>query len=171
MARLRTLPLAALLLCGLLPQQAEAHFGAPYPVLVDQPVGPYRVSALADPDVGVGTFTLQVTLADGNPLPAGTTVTLWVWPEDGHLSPYSRPAQREEGGEEERFVAEVPFDAEGPWQVRLEVEGPAGRGEVIFPLQVTPPGPGWATTLLCLLPFIALGGVWGWSVLRKQERG
>ena len=45
-----------------------AHVGAPYPVLLEEPVGPYIVSALADPDVGTGTFYILVTMAGGNRL-------------------------------------------------------------------------------------------------------
>jgi hypothetical protein len=44
---------------------ARAHVGVPHPVLLEQPLGPYVVSVLADPDVGVGTFIVQVVLAVG----------------------------------------------------------------------------------------------------------
>jgi hypothetical protein len=148
---------------------AEAHFGAPYPVLLEQEVGPYLASALADPDVGTGTFIVSLTLEEGSAVPAGTTLALWVRPEDGHVEEYGREAEREIRRGEERFIAEVPFDAEGPWQVRMEVAGPAGEGEVSFTVRVTPPGPGWLTTLACLTPFIGLGGLWVWSILRKER--
>ena len=46
-----------------LPATAQAHVGAPYPILLEEAVGPYLVSALADPDVGKGTFYVLVTLA------------------------------------------------------------------------------------------------------------
>jgi cytochrome c oxidase subunit 2 len=148
---------------------ARAHVGAPYPVLLEQAVGPYIVSALADPDVGVGTFIVQATLAGGESVPADTVVTLWVWPEDGHADETDHQAQRQETRKGERFVVKVPFDAEGMWQVRLVLEGAVGRGETTFRVRVTPPGPGWVTTLVCLLPFIALGGLWLIGALRHHQ--
>ena len=160
-----------LLTMGLLaPGVARAHVGAPYPVLMEEPVGPYLVSALADPDVGRGTFYVLVTLDDVAP-PQGTTVTAWVEPEDGHRPAEAYPAERQETRYGERFVAKVPFDAEGPWQVRLVVEGPAGAGEVAFPVRVTPSGTGWLATLACLVPFLVLGGLWLRGVLRQRDRG
>jgi hypothetical protein len=160
---------AAILLLGLLlwPGEAWAHAGAPYPVLLEEPVGPYLVSALADPDVGGGTFYLQVALANGAELPAGTRVTLRTWPEDGHLSPAAYGAERRRTRYGERFVAEIPFDAEGLWQIELTVEGPAGEGMVPFGVEVTPPGT-WLTTLACLLPFAAAALIWLRAALRRR---
>jgi hypothetical protein len=151
------------------PSAALAHVGAPYPVLLEEPVGPYLASALADPDVGTGTFYVLVTLTDGEPVPPGTTVTIWVAPEDGHQAETAHAAEREDTRYGERFVAKVPFDAEGPWQVRLVIEGAAGAGEVTFPVRVTPSGVGWLATLACLLPFVGLGALWLRGVLRQRS--
>jgi hypothetical protein len=73
----------------------QANVGAPYPVLLEQAVGPYVVSALADPDVGAGTFIVQVLSAEGTAPPADTVVTLWVTPQDGHADEAGR--QRDVG--------------------------------------------------------------------------
>ena len=91
------------------PSVVTAHVGAPYPVLLEESVGPYIASALADPDVGGGTFYILVTLAGGDPPPAGTSVMLWTKPEDGHLGETGHPAERQQTRYGERFVAEVPF--------------------------------------------------------------
>ena len=161
-----------LLTMGLLaPGVARAHVGAPYPVLMEEPVGPYLVSALADPDVGGGTFYVLVTLDGGAAPPAGTAVTAWAEPEDGHVPAEGYAAERQETRYGERFVAEVPFDTEGPWRMRLAVEGPAGTGEVAFPVRVTPSGTGWLATVACLLPFLVLGGLWLRGVLRQRKEG
>ncbi|MEJ2736539.1 MAG: hypothetical protein P8189_23735 [Anaerolineae bacterium] len=151
------------------PSTALAHVGAPYPVLLEEPVGPYLASALADPDVGKGTFYILVTLAGGEAPAPDTAITVWVEPEDGHLAEAGYPAERQETRYGERFVAEVPFDAEGAWQVRLVLEGPAGRGETAFPVRVTPSGVGWLATLGCLVPFVILGGLWLRGALRSRE--
>ena len=74
---------------------ARAHVGSPYPVLLEQPVGPYVVSALADPDVGVGTFLVQVALPGGSTVPADTAVTIWVRPQDGHAAVAGHQAVRQ----------------------------------------------------------------------------
>ena len=151
------------------PVASQAHVGAPYPVLLEEAVGPYLVSALADPDVGKGTFYVLVTLVSGEPGPAGTTVTAWVEPEDGHQALSGHQAEREDTRYGERFVAEVPFDAEGPWQVQLAIEGPAGEGEVAFPVRVTPSGIGWLAMVACLLPFVVLGALWLRGSLRQRS--
>ena len=160
-----------LLLIWLLAQPAtvQAHVGAPYPVLLEEAVGPYIASALADPDVGEGTFYVLVTLPDGQPPPTGTNVTVWVRPDDGHLPEADSLAQRQQTRYGERFVAKVPFDAEGPWQVRMVIEGPAGKGETSFPVRVTPSGIGWLATLACLLPFVVLGALWLRGALRQRQ--
>jgi hypothetical protein len=157
-----------LLLTALLPTVASAHVGAPYPVLLEEPIGPYTLSALADPDVGGGTFYVLVE-HQGASTPAGTTVTLWAEPADGHLDAAAYAAAREETRYGERFVAEVPFDAEGAWQMRLVVDGPAGTGEAAFPVEVTPPGTGWIATVACLLPFALLAALWLRGIMRRRS--
>lgn len=158
-----------LLLARLLtPPVALAHVGAPYPVLMEEPAGPYLVSALADPDVGQGTFYVLVSLEQEQSPPPDTVVTVWVEPEDGHLAETSHQAEREQTRYGERFVAKVPFDAEGRWGVRLGIEGTAGQGTVAFPVQVTPAGTGWLATLACLVPFLILGGLWLRGTLRER---
>jgi len=151
------------------PATARAHVGAPYPVLLEEPAGPYLLSVLADPDVGTGTFYVLVALAAGDRPPDGTTVTLRVEPQDGHAAEASHPAPRQQTSYGERFVARVPFDAEGPWQVRLAVDGPAGMAQTSFPVRVTPSGIGWLATVACLLPFLLLGLLWLRGSLRQRR--
>jgi hypothetical protein len=152
------------------PRLALAHVGAPYPVLLEQPVGPYVTSALADPDVGTGTFYVLVGLPGAEAVPPGTSVTVWVEPEDGHQAAAGHPAEREETRYGERFVARVPFDAEGPWRVRLVIDGPAGIGETSFVVRVTPPGIGWLASVACLIPFLVLGALWLRGALRQRSK-
>jgi hypothetical protein len=167
--RRRLLVLGFLLAWLALPATARAHVGAPYPVLLEEPVGPYLTSALADPDVGQGTFYIMVALPGGQPLPPDTTVTVSVAPEDRHLTEADYPAQREQTRYGERFVAEVPFDAKGPWQVRLVIRGSAGQGEISFPVEVTPSGIGLLASLACLVPFLILGGLWLRGARRQRS--
>ena len=151
------------------PSVALAHVGAPYPVLLEEPVGPYVASALADPDVGKGTFYILVALPGDLPLSADTAVRVWVKPEDGHLAGATYVAERQDTRYGERFVVEVPFDAKGAWQVQLLIEGAAGVGETSFPVDVTPSGIGLLASLACLLPFFGLGALWLRGVMRQRS--
>jgi hypothetical protein len=136
---------------------------------MDQPMGTYLVSALADPDVGTGRFYVLVTLASGEEAPAGTQVMVWVKPQDGHLAEISVRAEREATRYGDRFVAKAPFDSKGAWDVRLMLEGPAGAAQTEFPVNVTPSGLGWLGTVACLIPFAALGALWLRATLRHKE--
>lgn len=163
-----------LLLCGLAllrPPAVLAHVGAPYPVLLEEEMGSYIVSVLADPDVGTGTFYILLTLRDGEPPPPDARVTLWAEPEDGHRAASRHEAERQETRYGERFVVKVPFDEEGAWQIGLNVEGSTGFGEIAFPVEVTPSGIGWLATLACLLPFVLLGGLWLRGTMRQRQAG
>jgi hypothetical protein len=163
-----------LILCAFLPAWLAspvgvwAHAGAPYPVLLEEPAGPYLVSALADPDVGGGTFYVLVAMRGGEVLPRDTEVTVAVVPQDGHAGEMAYVAQRDQTRYGERYVAEVLFDREGSWTTRLAIEGPAGYEEITFPVEVTPPGVGWIATAACLLPFAILGLLW-WRGMRRQR--
>lgn len=159
-----------LLACLARPPLARAHVGAPYPVLLEETAGPYVASALADPDVGTGTFYILIAQPDGQPVPTDTNLTVWIVPEDGHLAESGYLAQREKTRYGERFVAKVPFDSEGPWQIRLAIDGQAGNGEISFPVQVTPSGLGWLATLMCLVPFLLLGFLWLRGTMRQRAR-
>ena len=153
----------------LLPVVAHGHVGAPYPVLIEQTVGAYTISALADPDVGVGTFLIEATLSDAGPVPVDTVMSVAVRPQDDHTAGSSHQAVRQVTRQGERFIGKVPFDARGTWVVVLEIAGSAGRGEISFDVEVTPPYPGVLTTLACLLPFAALGGLWVAGALRSRD--
>jgi hypothetical protein len=160
-----------LLVAAVWPSTAMAHVGAPYPVLLEEEVGPYIVSVLADPDVGTGTFHVMATTATGESTPSGTIVTVWVTPEDGHMAETGFSAERQQSRTGERFVARPRLDTKGPWQIRLTIEGPAGTAETTFPVVVTPSGTGWLTTLICLVPFAILGLLWIWGVRRQRAAG
>ncbi len=162
--------LFGIIFAALVARPVRAHGGGPIPVLLGEQVGPYTLSVFADPDTGQGLILVEVAI-DGKPAPEETTVTVRVWPEDDHAPATTYTAKREKPLlRQERFVVRVPFDAEGVWWVHLTVNGPAGKGETRFPLTVTPPGlPISPTTLVCLVPFFALGALWWWGA-RKMGR-
>lgn len=159
---------ASLLLIVFTPASAFAHSGAPFLVLLEEPVGPYTVTMWADPDVGGGTFTIEAN-ENGQPLADGTTATLWAEPEDGHLPAQDYAAEWQTTADGERLVATIPFDAEGQWQVRLVMDGPAGSGEATVNVQVTADGNNPLIAAICLVPFVILGALWIVGVRRQQE--
>lgn len=161
--------LVAFLLAALMARPVSAHSGGPSPVLLGARAGPYTLSVFADPDTGQGVILAEVDV-NGQPAPDGTSVTVYVRPDDNHAPESAHVATREKPlFGRERFVARVPFDAEGVWHVRLVVDGPAGHGEVNFSLTVTPPGFNFAR-FLCLVPLLALGALWWWGARKAAPQ-
>jgi hypothetical protein len=160
---------AALLLA--LASPAPAHEGPPYPILVDETVGPYVLSVWADPDVGVGTFHVLLDPPAGAALPGGTKVEIWVQPADGRIAEArfeARPARRSGG---EQHDAEVEFATEERWRARFVLEGDAGGGEIATEVDVTPPGLGGLDLVWYAAPFAAVGFLWIKALLRRRNLG
>jgi len=162
----RWLALAAVLLA---PAAAAAHTGPPFPILMDEKTGPYKVSVWAHPDVGVGTFYVFVEVIDGGST-QDVKVSVGVRPTSGRLPEAVYPAERQVAGRREPFFVEVEFDAEEPWQVRVQLEGPRGKGELSTEVEVTPPGLGRGDFFLYLFPFVLLAGLWAYGVVRHRNR-
>ncbi len=155
-----------ILLLVLLPQTALAHTGPPYVVVPDQRVGPYTLTVWADPDVGRGSFIIEA-MADDAPLPEATQVRLRAQPAAGGAE-VRADAARQTTNDGRVFVAELPFASEGQWQAMLTIDGPQGRIEQPFSLEVTPALESWLTSLLCLVPFAALAGLWIVGLRRQR---
>jgi hypothetical protein len=159
----------ALCLVLLGPAVAHGHDGPPFPLLLDEKAGPYKISVWADPDVGTGTFWVFVEAAGGGNT-EDVTVTVNVKPKSGRLPESSYPAERQEVGGRVQYYAEVEFDAQEYWQVRFQVAGPAGKGEVTAEVEATPPGLGRWDFAVYLLPFVLLAWLWTYGVLRSRHR-
>jgi hypothetical protein len=146
--------------------RAVAHEGPPYPILVDKSLGPASASVWADPDVGTGTFFVILEPPPGGALPEEIKVEL-----AGRLPEAVHAAERDEGVRGRvQFKAEVPFDAEGPWHVRVMLRSPRGGGEIATDVEVTPPGLGRWDLLIYLLPFVAVGVLWLRAVVGRRGR-
>ena len=147
-----------------------AHEGPPFPIVVDQPVGPYVTSVWTDPDIGTGTFFVVLEAPEGRRLPAGTTVRIGVRPVSGRLAEavheaVARPVRR--GG---HYYAEVPLDQGGVWRVRVVLAGAEGGGEVTAEVEATPDGTiGPVALVIYVLPFLAVGLLWLKATLRRRE--
>src|SRR3954447_19141120 len=87
----------ALCLLLVIPTAARAHDGPPFPILLGEPAGPYKLSVWTDPDVGIGTFFVYVEASDGSST-EDVTVTVHVKPVNGRLPEAGYPAEpRDEG--------------------------------------------------------------------------
>jgi hypothetical protein len=167
-ASLRSLLLTAgLLLAG--GARAVAHEGPPFPILVDKTLGPCVVSVWSDPDVGVGTFFFILEPAQGGKVPDDVRIDVGVRPVSGRLAEAVYAAAREDQGGRVQFKAEVPFDAQELWRVRIQLQSSQGGGEAETDVEVTPPGYGRWDLLIYILPFAAVGALWLRALVRRRR--
>ena len=154
----------------LLVRTASAHEGPPFPLFVDQKVDRYLVSVWTDPDVGTALFFVIVSAQDGAEVPADLRVQIGVQPVSGRLAETSYAAQREHLQQQIQYKAEVQFDAEELWRVRVRLESAQGNAETLATVEATPPGYGRWDLLLYLFPFLAIGLLWAIALIRKIRR-
>ena len=148
-----------------------AHEGPPYPIIVDQTLGPCVLSVWSDPDVGTGTFFFILEPVPGGQLPDDIRIDIGVHPVSGRLPEAVYAAEREDQGGRVQFKALVPFDAEGLWRVRVSLQSAQGGGEATTDVEVTPPGYGRWDLLIYLLPFAAVGFLWLRAIIKGRGRG
>lgn len=149
---------------------ASAHEGPPFPLFVDRKVDSYLVSVWTDPDVGTALFFVIVSAQDSAALPADLRVRIGVQPVSGRLTEIFHTAERENLQQQVQYRAEVQFDAEEIWRVRVRLESAQGDAETIDTVEATPPGYGRWDLLLYLFPFVAIGVLWTIALVRKLRR-
>jgi hypothetical protein len=154
----------------LIPVSANAHDGPPFPIIVDQNVGPCVISVWTDPDVGTGTFFVIVNPLPGGEVPSDLKVQVSVEPVSGRLKEVSYPAERENLRGQVQYKALVAFDAQENWRVRVQLSSAKGSGAATATVEATPPGLGRWDLLLYLAPFLAVGFLWALAVLRRRSR-
>jgi hypothetical protein len=147
---------------------ARAHVGPPFPIVENQRVGPYVVAVWTHPDIGTGTFLIILDPPPGETLPEGTTVEVGVQPVSGRLPEACYPAERQPGRDHEQYLAQVQFDAQEMWRVRVAIQGPRGGGEVKAEVEATPPGFGPWDLVIYAFPFVFLAGFFLYGVLRRR---
>lgn len=157
------------LLAALMAGRITAHEGPPFPILVDQQVGPRRVSLWGDPDIGTATFFVVMEPVDGQALPAGTRVRIGVQPVSGRLAEVLYQAEPQPVRYGARYWTEAQMDRGEMWRVRVLVEGAEG-GELSAVVEATPDGTiGPIGLILYSLPFLAIGVLWLKSVLVRRD--
>ena len=146
---------------------ASAHEGPPFPLFVDQKADRYVVSVWTDPDVGTALFFVILNAPEP---PADLRVQIGVQPVSGRLPEAFFPAERENVQGQVEYRAQVHFDAQEMWRVRVRLESAQGNGETFATVEATPPGYGRWDLLVYLLPFLAIGVLWAIAMLRKIKR-
>ena len=154
----------------LLSAPAIAHDGPPFPIIVDQKVGPCVISVWTDPDVGTGTFFVIVEAPPGGEIPPDLSIQVGVQPATSRLAEVTYPTEREYLHGQVQYKSLVQFDAQELWRVRVRVQSGQGSGEAVATVEATPPGYGRWDLLVYTLPFLAVGLLWLVAVLRKRSR-
>src|ERR1051326_3492280 len=94
-------------------------------------------------------------------------VQIGVQPVSGRLAEAFYPAERENVQGQVQYRAQVHFDAQEIWRVRVRLERAQGNGETFATVEATPPGYGRWDLLVYLLPFLAVGVLWAMTMVRK----
>jgi hypothetical protein len=158
-----TKALALVIILGVV-RIASAHEGPPFPLFVDQKADRYVVSVWTDPDVGTALFFVILNAPEP---PPDLRVHIGVQPVSGRLPEAFYPAERENVQGQVQYRAQVHFDAQEIWRVRVRLESAQGNGETFATVEATPPGYGRWDLLVYLLPFLAVGVLWAMTMVRK----
>jgi hypothetical protein len=163
----RILPLVIILLFV---KSVSAHEGPPFPLFVDRKVDRYVVSVWTDPDVGTALFFVIINGQDAGQVPADLRVQIGVQPASGRLPEAVYPAERENLQGQLQYRAQVHFDAQELWRVRVRLDSAEGNAEISESVEATPPGYGRWDLLVYLVPFLAIGTLWAIAMMRKIKR-
>lgn len=150
------------------PSLTIAHDGPPFPIIVDQQVGPCIISVWTDPDIGEGSFFIITQPAPNNSIPSDLTVQLAVQPTSGRLPETTYSAVREDLSGQVQYKTMVHFDVQEMWRVRVKLQSAQGNGEAESFVEPTPEGLGRWDLLIYVLPFVAIGFLWLRAFLSKR---
>lgn len=161
-----------------LPAALSAHSGPPFPIVTDALRGPYTISIWTDPDATDngspgGQFWIVIASSNkGMTLPADTRATVSVRPSappsPSQTAQTSTRAEPVRGDVTNQFGA-VLMDHEGPYEVRVDVDGPLGRATIdsrvdaTYDLRPAPYMIAWY-----LFPFVLVGILWTRLLLRRR---
>lgn len=167
--RFRLKIIILLMISGLV-RMSSAHEGPPFPIIIDEPVGPYSVSVWTDPDIGTGTFFVVLEPLSGDDLPQINTVEIGVEPVSGRLEEKAYPAEPQRVRYGARYYAEVEFDRGEMWSIRVKIEGEGWGDELYSEVEATPDGSiGPIGLLVYALPFVAVGVLWVRAMIRRRS--
>ncbi|MCA9263066.1 MAG: hypothetical protein KDA60_04435 [Planctomycetales bacterium] len=159
-------------LCALVrPPLAGAHEGPPFPILMDQPAFDSRVSVWADPDIGEARFFVVLEPNEESHANSPLEVNLEVVPTSGRLDPKLYTTTCTDQRSHRQFECHPYFDQRDIWRVTVQLVGPLGRMETLSTeVESTPAGFGVWDLLVYSFPFLFLGGMWAWALLRRWRQ-
>jgi hypothetical protein len=139
--------------------------------------GAYSISIWSDPDTTddgrpAGQFWVMLAAVDtAKAIPRRTQASVAIHPLDRQGLTHTGQANPVNGAVTNQFVALL-MDHEGPFGVRVAVDGPLGHVEVESQVNATydlRPAPGLIA--LYLFPFLAVGALWVKVLLRRRRPG
>ena len=152
----------------------HAHSGPPFPIVASGNAGAYDVAIWTDPDAtddatAGGQFWVVLKPRDAAAaIPAGTHVRVAIRPLDRPGAELTATAAPVDGLVSRQFAA-LRMDHEGPFAVRVAIDGPLGPAEVTSRVDATydlrPPP---FLFFIYLLPFVAIGLLWI-KLLRRRR--
>jgi hypothetical protein len=152
----------------------SAHSGPPFPIVEDRIVGAYRVAIWADPDAtddqsAGGQFWVTLrTVQQGSVIPADTHVGVTIRPLDRSGVERTARAGLVNHDVARQFAALV-MDHEGPFAVRVTIDGGLGHADLDASTNATydlRPAP--ALMALFVMPFVLAGFVWGKLLIKRK---
>ncbi|MGC4080683.1 MAG: hypothetical protein QM736_00820 [Vicinamibacterales bacterium] len=153
----------------------RAHSGPPFPIVSNQIVGAYSISIWTDPDTTddgqpAGQFWVVVDPADdARPIPGETRASIAIRPLDRPGATQSARTEPVNGAVGRQFAVLL-MDHEGPYDVRVTVEGPLGLAEVASHVDATYDlRPARGLIVLYLFPFVVIGALWAKVLLRRRR--
>ena len=162
----------------------RAHSGPPFPIVTDVVRGPYTISIWTDPDAtddgsAGGQFWVMLALSPKDArIPPETRVTVSArgiaGPPDKYGGRSPRPAVSAVAApvrdDTANQFAALRMDREGPYEIRVDVDGPLGRAvidsrvDATYDLRPPPYMLAWY-----LAPFLLVGFLWTRLLLRRQK--
>lgn len=153
----------------LMPDGIQAHEGPPFPIVSDEKAGPYLVSVWTDPDIGTGIFFVILEPAGDEPPAWPESVRISVVPTSGRLPERTYEADPQDVRYGARFYAEIPFDEQDFWDVRVFIGG-VEEHVITSRVESTPDGTiGPIGLVVYLFPFLAVGFLWLKALRRRKK--
>lgn len=166
---LSRLPLLLLAALFLVPQQAPAHVGPPFPILENKKVGPVNVELWIHPDIGSSLVFVVVHPLPGQTIPKDLKMEVGVQPESGRLKEVLYGMWRDNTQDYVQYNSQVEFDRDEMWKVHLLVYSGGVTEHAYARVEATPTVLGSWELLLYLLPFVGVGFLW-FKVAAKRRQ-
>ena len=103
-------------------------------------------------------------------VPNDLKIDLGIQPTSNRLPEVMYPMQRDSGRGEVQYNAQVEFDKQDFFRVRVRVQSSAGSGEAVSQVEATPQGFGRWDLLFYLSPFLAIAALFYHGVRKKRKR-